>query len=204
MNDTDNVVPIRAAAMPASDGTDWAPILASGPGPYKCTRCASPFAVRTWHVVWPADSDRSVCLACSLGDPALRKWALRSIAADAIDRVLAETAGLAERRAVALALVSDVSWFANWRVADEYIDVTEPGPIYEVDDEERTAGKPPAPTAHASGLRRTALRAAKLLDRHVTRDDALLAALESAFGSGTDDELAIAVMAVVHAAEAAA
>ncbi len=186
MNDTDNVVPIRAAAIPASDGTDWAPILASGPGPHTCTRCASPFAVRTWHVVWPADSDRSVCLACALGDPVLRTWALRSIAADAIE------------------LVSDVSWFANWRVADEYIDVTVPGPADEVDGEERTAGKPPTSTAGASGLRRTALRAAKLLDRHVTRDDALLAAVESAFGGGTDDDLAAAVMAVVHAAEAVA
>lgn len=51
-------------------------------------------------------------------------------------------------------------------------------------------------------LRRAALRAAKVLDRHVTQDDALLYEVESQYGHGTDDEFAAAVMAIVHAAEA--
>ena len=58
--------------------------------------------------------------------------------------------------------------------------------------------------AEPYSLRRAAFRAAKQVDRHVTRDDTLLDAVEAAFGNGTDEELATAVMAVVHAAEAVA
>lgn len=50
-------------------------------------------------------------------------------------------------------------------------------------------------------LRRAALRAGKMLDRHLTDDDALLGALETAYANGSDGDLAAAMLAVVHAVE---
>lgn len=55
-----------------------------------------------------------------------------------------------------------------------------------------------------ASLRRAALRAAKVLDRHTTHDDSLLSAVEASYANGTDDELALAVLSVVHAAESQA
>ncbi|WHP18815.1 hypothetical protein [Cellulomonas sp. ES6] len=195
-----NVVPMRQTAS-ETPSQDWAPILASGSGPHVCTRCATEFTVRTWHVVWPANSHRPVCSACALDDPVLRTWALRSIAADAIDRALTETADSAQRRAVALALVSDVSWFANWRESETYIDVYVP-PADDGDDPEDDAFAGLTLGDEPQSIRRAAFRAAKVLDRHITEDDHLLDAVEHAYGNGTDHELATAVLTIVAAAEA--
>jgi len=49
----------------------------------------------------------------------------------------------------------------------------------------------------SAALRRAALRAAKTIDFHVTHDDELLSAVESAYANGTDDDLADAVMRIV-------
>lgn len=56
-------------------------------------------------------------------------------------------------------------------------------------------------TGNTANLRRAALRAAKMLDRYLTEDDALLGSLEGTFANGSDDDLAEAVLAVVHAVE---
>lgn len=55
----------------------------------------------------------------------------------------------------------------------------------------------PSPAASDTNLRRSAFRAAKALDRLVTKDDPTLAAVERAYADGTDAELASAITALV-------
>ncbi|WP_282946989.1 hypothetical protein [Cellulomonas endometrii] len=203
MTTNDNVVQLHQPAGPTSYVL---PLNASGSGDKTCTRCASEFRTRTWHLVWPAESDRAVCPTCALSDPTLRLYQLRSIAADAIDRALTEAPSRDERRLLAQSIVSDVSWFANWRNPDDDVigwDVLTEQPSGEGDDED--LGSPGLILgAEPVSLRRAALRAGKMLDRHFAGDDILLDALEHAYGNGTDGELAAAVLALVAAAEAVA
>lgn len=206
MSTDDNVVQLRQTTGPT---TYVLPLIASGSGELVCSRCAADFRARTWHVVWPAEHDRPVCPVCALSDPVLRQWQLRASAADAIDRALAETASRDERRLVAQMLVSDVAWFANWRTPDDEViewDVITEQPLgeAEADNDEDPDYPGLVLGAEPAGLRRAALRAGKMLDRHFAGDDTLLDALEHAYGNGTDDELADAVLALVNAAEVVA
>lgn len=206
---TDTNAPVIQLRQPSAPTIVVVPLTAGGPEQKTCTWCASEFVARTWHVVWPAELDRPVCPACSLADPALRQWQLRATAADAIDRALAETTSRDERRLVAQMLVSDVSWFVNWRHPDDEViewDVVTQQPVGEVDEvDDEDPGFPGLMLgAEPVSLRRAALRAGKMLDRHFAGDDTLLDALEHAYGNGTDGELAAAVLALVAAAETVA
>jgi hypothetical protein len=200
-----SVIQLRPPTAPV---VSVAPLTAGGPEEKVCTRCAADFRARTWHVVWPAERDRPVCPVCALSDPVLRQWQLRASAADAIDRALAETASRDERRLVAQMLVSDVSWFANWRTPDDEViewDELTAQPVGEADEDDEVETSPSLTAGdEQQSLRRAAFRAAKMLDRRITEDDDLLGAVEHAYGYGTNHEFATAVMAIVWASEAMA
>lgn len=204
---TDTNAPVIQLRQTSTPTVVVAPLTVGGPEQKTCTRCATAFLARTWHVVWPTEHDRPVCPSCALADPALRQWQLRATAADAIDRALAETASRDERRLVAQMLVGDVSWFANWRHPDDEViewDVITEQPMGEADEDEEDA-LPDLVLGHEpQSIRRAAFRAAKVIDRHITEDDNLLDAVEHAYGNGTDEELATAVLALVGTAEVVA
>lgn len=204
---TDTNAPVIQLRQTSSLTVVVAPLTVGGPEQKTCTRCAAAFLARTWHVVWPAEHDRPVCPSCALADPDLRKWQLRATAADAIDRALADTTSRDERRLVAQMLVGDISWFANWRHPDdeviEWDVITEP-PVGETDDGQEGAFRGLMLGDEHQSIRRAAFRAAKVIDRHITEDDNLLDAVEQAYGNGTDEELATAVLALVSTAEVVA
>lgn len=85
---------------------------------FTCSRCRSGFTTpeTSWRV---ETADGPVCGPCATTDPGLAPFQRHAEITRLIDAHLAKVDDRAHRRLLASMLVSDISWFANWRHEDQ-------------------------------------------------------------------------------------